>query len=103
MQSLFRSSAAAVRRAALRTRSGDGPPGGWWGPGQHEPGGHLFAETPLPPGASRKWEDWELIYYTTMIAATGMLVVGLNARPDTSITKWAHVEAKRRLKEEGAL
>ena len=38
---------------------GEGPKGGFWGPGHNEPTGYIFGETPPPPGQSRKWESWE--------------------------------------------
>ena len=45
-----------VRNVRVR---GEGPKGGFFGEGHHEPGGYLFGETPPPPGQSRKWESWE--------------------------------------------
>ena len=83
-------------RRSLRLRS-EGPPGGWWSPGTHEPTGHLFGET---PGVKRVWEDWEMPWYFTLVAATVMLGVGLSAKPDTSLVNWAHKEAAKRLEAE---
>ncbi|GBG71051.1 hypothetical protein CBR_g8350 [Chara braunii] len=99
MAPLFRlSGAAAGLRRVLRTRGGSRYPDGWFGRGTQEgPNGHLFGETPLPPGVSRKWEDWELPYYASFVAATVMLTVGLSAKPDTTLTTWARQEALRRM------
>lgn len=94
--------AGGVLRRTLRLRGGGGG-GGWWTPGKQDATGNLFAETPPPPGQSRKWESWELPYYTTCVLTVIILGVGLNAKPDTRIDKWAHEEALRRLKANGEL
>merc|ERR1712028_24022 len=52
--------------------------------------GELFGEAPGP----RKWASWELPYYGGMTLGAVILVVGLNAKPDTDIRTWARVEAK---------
>ena len=118
----------ALRRAARSLQSplgraqrcaGSGPPGGFFGEGtQTGSSGLLFGETPPPPGHSRKWESWELPWrasvrsamlagcsrapsrYLTGIATVVILGVGLNAKPDTSIIRWAREEAKKQMAEE---
>jgi len=89
-----------VRRAlqSRRGRGGHGGGGSWFGPGTQERGnGVLFNETPPPPGQKRKWEDWELPYYTTGILTVVLLSVGLSAKPDTRIDTWARKQALERL------
>lgn len=49
---------AFARMRSLKMR-GEGPKGGYFGAGHHEPGGNIFGESPPPPGQSRKWESWE--------------------------------------------
>eukprot|EP00252_Welwitschia_mirabilis_P015003 TRINITY_DN33107_c0_g1_i1.p1 TRINITY_DN33107_c0_g1~~TRINITY_DN33107_c0_g1_i1.p1 ORF type:complete len:123 (-),score=16.28 TRINITY_DN33107_c0_g1_i1:37-405(-) len=72
--------------------------GSRWGPGTQERApGYLFNRTPPPTGQKRKWEDWELPYYTTGVLAVIILVVGLNAKPDTTLETWAHKKALERL------
>lgn len=39
--------------------------------------------------------------YATMVLATVMIVLGLNAKPDTGINSWARKEAEKELKAEG--
>ncbi|KAH7280261.1 hypothetical protein KP509_37G058100 [Ceratopteris richardii] len=72
----------------------------WFSPGDNDPGGYLFNETPPPPGHSRKWEDWELPYYATGVIAFLMLSIGLSSKPDTNIDTWARNVALKRLEEE---
>ena len=99
------SASAMLRRRLLpilRTRGG-GASGlsRWTSPGHEErPKGYLFNRTPLPPGQSRKWEDWELPCYITSFLTIVILGVGLNAKPDLSIETWAHEKALERLKME---
>eukprot|EP00850_Spirogloea_muscicola_P000935 SM000003S11180 [mRNA] locus=s3:1435899:1438386:+ [translate_table: standard] len=50
----------------------------------------------------RRWEDWEAPYYATAAATVVLLAVGLTAKPDTSITKWARAEALRRAGDAGS-
>ncbi|XP_073287328.1 uncharacterized protein [Primulina huaijiensis] len=89
---------------SLRTRSGGG--GGqsrWTSPGhEDQPKGYLFNRTPLLPGESRKWEDWELPCYITSFLAVVILGVGLNAKPDLTIETWAHQKALERLELESS-
>jgi hypothetical protein len=96
---VFMRRSSTILKNAFRTRAGDQYPGGWFGPGKQDPvkrNGVLFMEKPRPPGVARKWEDWELPYYVGFGAATIILVVGLNARPETRINVWAKEEALRR-------
>ena len=88
----------------LRTRGGGGVgPSRWTSPGHEEqPKGYLFNHTPLPPGQSRKWEDWELPCYVTSFLTIVILGVGLNAKPDLTIETWAHQKALERLQIEQA-
>ncbi|KAI5055226.1 hypothetical protein GOP47_0030371 [Adiantum capillus-veneris] len=72
----------------------------WWAPGDNDPGGYLFNETPPPPGQKRKWEDWELPVYATGVIAFLMLSIGLSSKPDTNIESWARKVALKRMKEE---
>ncbi|EFJ08627.1 hypothetical protein SELMODRAFT_59756, partial [Selaginella moellendorffii] len=72
----------------------------WWGPGDREPCGRLFNETPPPPGQRRKWEDWEFPYYTAWTIAIIMLTVGLSSKPDTRIDHWARRQAIIRMRKE---
>eukprot|EP00656_Telonema_subtile_P022175 TRINITY_DN2325_c0_g1_i4.p1 TRINITY_DN2325_c0_g1~~TRINITY_DN2325_c0_g1_i4.p1 ORF type:complete len:105 (-),score=19.83 TRINITY_DN2325_c0_g1_i4:137-451(-) len=58
--------------------------------------GELFGEAPGP----RKWASWELPYYTAMSGGALLLVLGLNAKPDTDIRTWARKEAQIRNAEE---
>lgn len=51
---------------------------------------------PPPPGKSRKWEDWELIWYVGLGGTLLYVAVGLAYKPDCKITTWARVEAMRR-------
>ncbi|XP_071737538.1 uncharacterized protein [Rutidosis leptorrhynchoides] len=84
--------------ATLRTRSSDAGPSRWTSPGhQVRPNGYLFNRTPLPPGQSRKWEDWELPCYVTSFLTIVILGVGLNAKPDLTLETWAHQKALERL------
>ncbi|KAK9836355.1 hypothetical protein WJX81_008229 [Elliptochloris bilobata] len=85
----------------LRPRAGDSHKGGFWSEGKHEPSGYLFGETPPPPGQKRRWESWEGPWYATWVIATAIIVLGLNAKPDTSMITWAHKEAEKELKAEG--
>ena len=100
------SSASAMIRhrllPALRTRGGGASgPSRWTSPGHEErPKGYLLNRTPPPPGQSRKWEDWELPCYITSFLTIVILGVGLNAKPDLTIEKWAHEKALERLKME---
>ncbi|KAF9679692.1 hypothetical protein SADUNF_Sadunf06G0040900 [Salix dunnii] len=88
--------------SALRTRGGaSSGPSRWSSPGHEErPKGYLFNRTPLPPGQSRKWEDWELPCYITSFLTIVILGVGLNAKPDLTIETWAHQKALERLETE---
>lgn len=94
--------ATATTRRGLHTsaRRHGGPDKGFWTEGTNvkEPG-YLFGETPPPPGQSRKWESWELPWYSMMLLSGGILTVGLSVQPDTSIHTWAHKEALRRMEE----
>ncbi|XP_016651514.1 PREDICTED: uncharacterized protein LOC103339451 [Prunus mume] len=63
---------------------------------------NLFNRTPLPPGQTRKWEDWELPCYVTSFLTIVILGVGLNAKPDLTIETWAHQKALERLEIEQA-
>ncbi|XP_078166401.1 uncharacterized protein LOC144561066 [Carex rostrata] len=88
-------------RSAVRTRSGDGDGAArWTSPGSDEKGKAYFLNrTPLAPGESRKWEDWELPCYVTSFLTIVILGVGLNAKPDLTIETWAHEKALERLRE----
>lgn len=92
-----------VRRLALsqlrniKARGSGGTKGGFFAEGKNEPGGLLFNETPPPPGQSRKWESWEGPWYFSMGAAIAILAIGLPARPDSSMRKWADRKAEERL------
>ncbi|PQQ10364.1 hypothetical protein Pyn_29970 [Prunus yedoensis var. nudiflora] len=88
----------------LRTRGGSASgPSRWTSPGNEEqPKGYLFNRTPLPPGQTRKWEDWELPCYVTSFLTIVILGVGLNAKPDLTIETWAHQKALERLEIEQA-
>jgi hypothetical protein len=55
-----------------------------------------FEPQPPPPGKSRKWEDWELIWYVGMGASFIYAAVGLYYKPDCKINTWARAEAMRR-------
>ncbi|XP_047064558.1 uncharacterized protein LOC124672364 [Lolium rigidum] len=96
------SAAGGMLRARLRAAAhvcgghGDGA-GRWTTPG-HEvrPKGYPMNRTPPPPGESRKWEDWELPCYLTVV----ILGVGLNAKPDLTIETWAHQRALERLQQQ---
>ncbi|ESW17641.1 hypothetical protein PHAVU_007G256600 [Phaseolus vulgaris] len=104
----FATASATLRRRilqSLRTRGGaESGPSRWTSPGHEEhPKGYLFNRTPLPPGQSRKWEDWELPCYITSFLTIVILGVGLNAKPDLTIETWAHEKALERLKIENAL
>ena len=57
---------------------------------------HTFLRNPLPSLCLR-------CRYGTMITASIMLYVGLNAKPDTRIGTWARKVAMKELKEEGKL
>ncbi|XP_050226462.1 uncharacterized protein LOC126676326 [Mercurialis annua] len=84
---------------ALRTRCGAAAGPSRWASAGHEekPKGYIFNRTPLPPGQSRKWEDWELPCYITSFLTIVILGVGLNAKPDLTIETWAHQKALERL------
>ncbi|ONI06279.1 hypothetical protein PRUPE_5G050600 [Prunus persica] len=71
----------------VRTRDGSATgPSRWTCPGHEEqPKGYLFNRTPLSPGQTRKWEDWELPCYVTSFLTIVILGVGLNSKPDLSI------------------
>lgn len=95
-------SAAGMIRSRLslvrRTRSGGEGPSRWTSDGTQERGnGYLFNRTPLLPGESRNWEDWELPCYITSFLTIVILGVGLNAKPDLTIETWAHQKALERL------
>ncbi|AES60625.1 putative NADH:ubiquinone reductase (H(+)-translocating) [Medicago truncatula] len=89
---------------SLRLRGGSGTgTSRWTSPGHEErPKGYLFNQTPLAPGESRKWEDWELPCYITSFLTIVILGVGLNAKPDLTIETWAHDKALERLRLEDA-
>ncbi|PRQ33445.1 putative NADH:ubiquinone reductase (H(+)-translocating) [Rosa chinensis] len=57
---------------------------------------------PLPPGQSRKWEDWELPCYVTSFLTIVILGVRHNAKSDLTIETWAHQKALERLEIEHA-
>uniref|UniRef100_A0A165YGN5 Uncharacterized protein n=2 Tax=Daucus carota subsp. sativus TaxID=79200 RepID=A0A165YGN5_DAUCS len=83
---------------SLRLRGGGAGPSRWTSPGHQEhPNGYFLNRTPLPPGQSRKWEDWELPCYVTSFLTIVILGVGLNAKPDLTIETWAHQKALERL------
>ncbi|KAK7278861.1 hypothetical protein RJT34_23900 [Clitoria ternatea] len=90
---------------SLRTRGGSATGSSRWTSAGHEekPKGYLFNRTPLPPGESRKWEDWELPCYITSFLTIVILGVGLNAKPDLTIETWAHQKALERLNIENSL
>ncbi|GAU33390.1 hypothetical protein TSUD_20830 [Trifolium subterraneum] len=90
--------------SSLRIRGGSSTGASrWTSPGHEEtPKGYLFNRTPLPPGQSRKWEDWELPCYITSFLTIVILGVGLNAKPDLTIETWAHEKALERLRIEDA-
>ncbi|PSC69476.1 NADH:ubiquinone ESSS subunit [Micractinium conductrix] len=90
MSLLLRRLPLTARRCS-KTRGSGG--GSFFAEGKHEPSGNLFGETPPPAGQSRTWESWEGPWYFTFGAATAMLVVGLQARPDSSLTAWADRQA----------
>ncbi|GKC04951.1 hypothetical protein Tco_0996561 [Tanacetum coccineum] len=86
------------RITSLRTRGGDAGPSRWTSPGhQDRPNGYFLNRTPLPPGQTRKWEDWELPCYVTSFLTIVILGVGLNAKPDMTLETWAHQKALERL------
>ncbi|EFN55973.1 hypothetical protein CHLNCDRAFT_145304 [Chlorella variabilis] len=91
MSLLLRRLPLAARRCSKTRGSGGG--GSFFAEGKSEPGGNLFGETPPPPGQSRKWESWEGPWYATFGAATAILVIGLSARPNSSLTSWADKQA----------
>ncbi|KAJ6813428.1 uncharacterized protein M6B38_144055 [Iris pallida] len=81
--------------SAARIRGGGGR---WTTPGhQEKPNGYFLNRTPLEPGESRQWEDWELPCYVTSFLTIVILGVGLNAKPDLTIETWAHQKALERL------
>nr|KAJ0203317.1 hypothetical protein LSAT_V11C500288460 [Lactuca sativa] len=95
------SAAAGMLRSrltsALRQRGGD-TTSRWTTPGHQErPNGYFLNRTPLPPGQSRKWEDWELPCYVTSFLTIVILGVGLNAKPDLTLETWARQKAIERL------
>ncbi|XP_068657312.1 uncharacterized protein [Aristolochia californica] len=101
----FTSASSMLRKrlqGALRTRGGGGEGVSRWRSDGHEekPKGYLLNRTPLPPGESRKWEDWELPCYITSFLTVVILGVGLNAKPDFTIETWAHKKALERLENE---
>ena len=82
----------------LRTRGSDAGPSRWTSPGhQDRPNGYFLNRTPLPPGQTRKWEDWELPCYVTSFLTIVILGVGLKAKPDLTLETWAHQKALERL------
>ncbi|KAJ4951180.1 hypothetical protein NE237_028012 [Protea cynaroides] len=84
--------------SSLRKRGAGEDLSRWTSPGhQDRSNGYIFNRTPLPPGHSRKWEDWELPYYITGFLTIVILGVGLNAKPDFTIETWAHKKALERL------
>ena len=88
--------------SSLRTRGG-GELKRFTSPGTKESGnGYIFNRTPLPPGESRKWEDWELPCYITSFLTIVILGVGLNAKPDLTLETWAHEKALERLRNQEA-
>ncbi|KAK8926023.1 hypothetical protein KSP39_PZI017994 [Platanthera zijinensis] len=90
--------------SSLRRCSGGGHGASrWTTPGHEErPKGYLFNRSPLPPGESRKWEDWELPCYITSFLTIVILGVGLNAKPDLTLETWAHQKALERMQETDA-
>ncbi|KAJ9695727.1 hypothetical protein PVL29_010951 [Vitis rotundifolia] len=103
----FTSAAGALRNRllpSLRTRGGgESGPSRWTSPGhQDRPNGYLFNRTPLPPGQTRQWEDWELPCYVTSFLTVIILGVGLSAKPDLTIETWAHQKALERLASESS-
>ncbi|XP_039016107.1 uncharacterized protein LOC120146673 [Hibiscus syriacus] len=91
------------QRLFSRTFSSHAGPRRWTSSGhQDRPNGYLFNRTPLPPGQSRKWEDWELPCYVTSFLTIVILGVGLNAKPDLTIETWAHQKALEKLAAESS-
>mmetsp|Transcript_38761 Transcript_38761/g.96157 ORF Transcript_38761/g.96157 Transcript_38761/m.96157 type:complete len:113 (-) Transcript_38761:186-524(-) len=111
MSALTRLSVRAVRgvqrqqAASRRGMAGGGPEPSYWAEGTQKEGhinGVLFNETPPPPGQSRVWEDWEAPWYVAFGTATVILYTYLTNQPNTNLTDWARVEAKRRMAEKEA-
>ncbi|KAL4522456.1 hypothetical protein Ndes2526B_g03401 [Nannochloris sp. 'desiccata'] len=75
---------------------GGGEKSSFWAEGKNDPQGLLFSESPLPAGQKRKWESWEAPWYFTFGAATAILALGLPARPDSSLVRWADRQAAER-------
>eukprot|EP00884_Botryococcus_braunii_P017126 jgi/Botrbrau1/4097/Bobra.152_3s0046.1 len=97
MSALRRLTLKSLRNWKLRGEHGNEK---FWSEGKNDPTGYLFSETPPPPGQSRKWEDWEAPWYFTLIASALILGIGLNSKPDTNLTTWAHEQAKKELEAE---
>lgn len=68
-----------------------------WGTEVNEPGGQLFGEAPLKAGERRKIQSWEVIFYSTMLASTLILGIGLNNKPESKTIKHIEAEAQRRV------
>jgi hypothetical protein len=74
----------------------------FWSEGKQEKvPGYLFNETPLPPGQTRKWESWEIGWYTMLASIAAFTVIGYPSKPDTNMSTWAKKKAKQELREEG--
>lgn len=81
----------------------DWPNGSFWSEGtQVGINGFLFGELPPPPGQSRKWEYWELPWYTIWGLASVGFAVAIWGKPAEaySIKFWARPRAYKELDEE---
>eukprot|EP00879_Flechtneria_rotunda_P000762 GHRR01000883.1.p1 GENE.GHRR01000883.1~~GHRR01000883.1.p1 ORF type:complete len:155 (+),score=49.44 GHRR01000883.1:159-623(+) len=103
MASFLRRASVHVLRNVKQRGGGHGWPGGsFWAEGtQTGRNGYIFGETPPPPGQKRKWESWELVFYTGFGIAGIMAFLTVNG-PDNSLQSWAKQQALKELVEEDA-
>lgn len=86
-------------------RGGHGWPGGsFWADGtQTGRNGYLFGESPPPPGQKRKWESWEMPFYTTMGICTLVAYLIVNGPEEATVAGRARPQALREIAEEDVI
>lgn len=100
MAALLRRAGAQLLRNNIQRGGHSWPGGSFWAEGtQTGRNGYIFGETPPPPGQKRKWESWELIFYTGFGISAIMAYLTVNG-PDNSLQAWARGHALAELAEE---
>uniref|UniRef100_A0A6B2LVW3 NADH dehydrogenase [ubiquinone] 1 beta subcomplex subunit 11, mitochondrial n=1 Tax=Arcella intermedia TaxID=1963864 RepID=A0A6B2LVW3_9EUKA len=56
----------------------------------------MFGERPLPPGHKRLMQDWEIVFWGSLIAVFLLILITTWAKPETSLNVWAEEELRER-------